>query len=136
MRHAFTLAFIAAIAVGCHAPATTPTPAVLPTPALYKVESQAFGKARVAVGMTKAEVLKQIELSRTQYKSLKTDETDPNPGCYIGQPSEDTIESNIWQLTCPSRISHLLGGGTGMILKVTFTDGVVSEIEQLPWLGA
>jgi hypothetical protein len=136
MRYAFTLAFITVLAVGCHAPATTQTPAVLPTPAQHKVESQAFGKALVAVGMTKAEVLKQIRLSRTQYKSLKTDETEPNPGCYIGQPSKDTIESNIWRLTCPSRISHFLGGGGGVILKVTYTDGIVSEIEQLPWLGA
>ena len=97
------------------------------------IQTQTFEKARIDVGMTKQEVLAQISLSRTQYEPLKSGN---DPQLYVQQPPDETIESDHWFLTCPSRNSHLLGGGSGIMLRLTFTKGRVSAIEQLPWPGA
>ena len=136
IRHGFVAVFITVGLVGCSAPISPPEPAVRPTRLQAEgetIQSQKFGKARITVGMTKQEVLMQIELSRAQYTPLKS---EADSQLYVSQPSEETIRSDSWSLMCPSRNSHLLGGGSGIMLRLTFTNEKVSAIEQLPWLGA
>jgi hypothetical protein len=136
MKYAFVLMAIVVMLIGCRGRLTPSEPTVRVARPQIKGKSlpaQEFGKARIAVGMTKEEVLVQIELSRSQYKDMKSN-TDTQ--IYISQPSEETIESDSWSLMCPSRNSHLLGGGGGIVLQLTFTNGKISAIEQLPWLGA
>lgn len=92
-----------------------------------------FGRAHIVLGMNKEEVLEQIRLSRAQYGSpLRANSSD----IFVRQPSEDTIDSDTWMLICPSLNSHLLGGGSGIMLTLRFLKGEVVEIKQLPWLFA
>jgi len=91
-----------------------------------------FGEARIAVGMGKQEVLEQIQRSRAQYDPLR-DENSPE--CYVGQPSDEMVRSDVWTLTCPTRNSHVLGGGSGFMLKVEFREGKVAKLERSPWLA-
>ena len=91
-----------------------------------------FGQAHIVLGMNKEEVLEQIRLSRSQYGSpLRANSS----GIFVRQPSEDTIDSDTWMLICPSRNSHLLGGGSGIMLTLRFLKGEVVEIRQWPWLA-
>ena len=136
MKHACALALTTIVLAGCRASLLPPETDTHSVPTRIKgksIQAQTFGKARLAVGMTKVEVLAQISLSRTQYKPLKS---ETSAQLYVSQPSQETIEADNWFLTCPSRNAHLLGGGSGIMLQLTFTDGKVSTIEQLPWLGA
>lgn len=91
-----------------------------------------FGRAHLAVGMSKDEVLEQIRLSRSQYEPLKDENSTE---LFIGGLSEGTTESDTWVLTCPTRNSHVLGGGSGIILKLRFLNDRVVSITELPWLA-
>jgi hypothetical protein len=91
-----------------------------------------FGQARIALGLQKVEVLEQIRLSRAQYDPLlSADSTD----LFVKQPSDDAIDSDTWMLVCPTRNSHVLGGGSGIMLEVRFIEGKVFGIKQFPWLA-
>lgn len=92
-----------------------------------------FGAARIVLDMTKADVLKQIELSRSQYQPVKSATSSE---LYVLQPNPATAEGNEWLLTCPARNSHLLGGGAGIMLRLHFKEGRLARIERLPWVGA
>jgi hypothetical protein len=96
------------------------------------VSEMVFGKARIEIGMTKAEVLKQIELSRSQYNPL---ESEQSTELYIQQPNAETIEKNHWLLVCPSRNSRFLGGGGGINYCIHFENGKVKLIDKLWWRG-
>ncbi len=91
-----------------------------------------FGQARIAVGMTKEQVLEQIRLSTSQYDPLQDERSTD---LYVGHPSDDTIRSDTWYLTCPTRNSHVLGGGSGMMLGVQFRDGKVVRLTRGPWVA-
>jgi len=91
-----------------------------------------FGRARIAIGMTKEEVLEQIRLSREQYEPLGNEDSTE---LYVRQPSDDMIRSDTWNLTCPTRNSHVLGGGSGIMLGVKFRDGKVVRLTRGPWLA-
>jgi hypothetical protein len=82
--------------------------------------------------MSKDEVLEQIRLSRSQYEPLKDENSTE---LFIGGLSEGTTESDTWVLTCPTRNSHVLGGGSGIILKLRFLNDRVVSITELPWLA-
>jgi hypothetical protein len=97
------------------------------------ISEQAFGRARIAIGMSKEEVMGQIELSRQQYQPLQDHRSTER---YIAQPSDAVVRSSQWLLTCPNRNSHVLGGGSGIILRLNFRDGKVVRIVRLPWLAA
>ena len=138
MRSILGVLAITAFLVGCteDSPTRTPSPPrVAPTSYMKgtSIGEQAFGKARIAVGMSKEEVLEQIELSGRQYQPLQD---DVGPELVIARPSDEVVRSNEWLLTCPTRNSHLLGGGSGIILRLHFRDGKVVGIVRLPWLGA
>jgi len=92
----------------------------------------AFGRARIALGMTKEQVVEQIRLSRDQYEPL---EDEDSAALYVKQPSDDTIRSDTWNLTCPTRRSHALGGGSGIMLGVKFRAGKVVRLTRGPWLA-
>jgi hypothetical protein len=109
--------------------------APMATPAPFKadiVESMSFGKARIAVGMTKEEVLAQIKLSREQYQPLESETAE----IFMTSPTPETIQKDTWSLMCPSRNSHMLGGGSGIMLHLEFRDNKVVSIRPSPWLGA
>jgi len=91
-----------------------------------------FGKARIALGMEKEDVLEQIRLSRSQYTPLSSVDSAE---LFVKQPSDETVESDTWMLTCPTRNSRFLGGGSGIILDVRFSKGKVVGIKELPWLA-
>jgi len=91
-----------------------------------------FGRARIALGMDKQEVLEQIRLSRAQYDPLM-DESSPER--YVQQPPDDMIRSDAWTLTCPNRNSDVLGGGGGFMLKVEFHEGKVVKLSRGPILS-
>jgi len=101
-------------------------------PAADDREEFLFGKARIAVGMTKQQVLEQIRLSRSQYKPLRDERRGE---LYIVQPPDDMIRLDRWNLTCPTRHSHVLGGGSGIMLVVRFCDGKVVRLTRGPWLA-
>jgi len=90
-----------------------------------------FGKAIIKLGMTKAEVLKQIELSRSQYNTL---ESEKSTELYIEQSEAETISKDEWILNCPSRNSRFLGGGSGIRLHLVFEKNKLKVIEILPWM--
>jgi hypothetical protein len=92
-----------------------------------------FGAARIALEMTRADVLEQIKLSRSQYQPLKSDTSSE---LYVLQPTPATVESNEWLLTCPARNSRLLGGGSGIMLRLHFKAGRLARIQRLPWVGS
>ena len=94
------------------------------------VPAQQFGRARVALGMTKQEVLEQIRLSREQYDSL---EDERSAELVADQPSETMKQSDTWRLTCPTRNSRFLGGGGGIILRLKFREDRVVRIVRFPW---
>jgi hypothetical protein len=136
VKHVFVVASITAVLVGCSVSTPSSEPEARRVPVRFKgksIQSHAFSKARIAVGLTKANVLAHIALSRAQYEPL---ESDTDSQLYVSQPSDETIRSNNWFLTCPSRNAHVLGGGGGIMLRFTFTNGKVSAIKQFPWLGA
>ena len=91
-----------------------------------------FGRARIALGMDKQEVLEQIRLSRAQYDPFRDDSSNE---CCVGQPPDDMIRSDVWTLGCPSRNSHVLGGGGGFMLKVEFHEGKVVKLSRGPILS-
>ena len=91
-----------------------------------------FGQVRIAIGMNKSEVLEQIRLSRAQYDPLLSEDSGD---LFVKQPSDDTIASDTWMLICPTRNSHVLGGGSGIMLEVRFSKGEVVGIKQWPWLA-
>ena len=91
-----------------------------------------FGQARIALGMTKAEVLQQIRLSQSQYRPLIDHESYE---IFVQTPSPKEVESDRWTLICPARASPTVGGGSGIMLLVDFTDDVVVRIRELPWLA-
>lgn len=91
-----------------------------------------FGRAHIALGMDKPEVLEQIRLSRAQYDPLLSDDSGE---LFVQQPSDETIGLDSWKLVCPTRHSHVLGGGSGIVLEVGFSKGKVAEIKQWPWLA-
>ena len=138
MRSIVGVLAIMAFLAGCTEDSPTRTPGPLKGPAISPardkpIREQAFGRARIAVGMSKEEVLEQIELSRRQYRPLRDEDSTER---YVGQPSDETVRSDEWLLACPTRNSHVLGGGSGIILRLDFRDGKVARIERLPWLGA
>ena len=138
MRLISSLLIVTSIFVGCaRQPATdesTSEPRTrAPQPKGQSVSEQVFGKARISVGMTKDEVLRQIEISRDQYQPL---ESDTGYELYVAQPSQETVQTDNWLLSCPARTSHLVGGGSGIMLRVEFRDGKVARLVRLPWLGA
>jgi len=96
------------------------------------ISEQVLGRARIAVGMSREEVLEQIDLSRRQYQPLRNENSAK---LFVAQPSDDTVRSDEWLLTCPTRHSHVLGGGSGILLRLKFTDGKVVQIVRLPWLA-
>ena len=89
-----------------------------------------FGKARIAVGMTREQVLEQIRLSRSQYKPLQD---EYRADLYIAYPPDEMVRSDTWNLTCPTRNSYVLGGGSGMMLSVQFRNGKVVRLVRGPW---
>jgi len=95
-------------------------------------EHVVFGQARLAIGMSKDQTLDQIRRSRSQYQPLKDEQSTE---LFVAEPSDETIASDIWFLTCPSRNSHVLGGGGGIRLKLRFRDDRVVSIDELPWLA-
>ena len=128
---------VAAFLAGCtedSPPRPVEPPKVVRGPSLSSgfIASQTFGRARIAVGMPRKEVLRQIELSRSQHQPLQDEQSTE---LYIARPSEETVDSDQWLLTCPSRNSHVLGGGSGIILSLKFTDDKVESIRRLPWLA-
>ena len=137
MRSIVGILVVTAFLAGCTDDSSTRTLNPLRVaPTLYMkgkpISEQAFGRARIAVGMSKEEVLEQIELSRRQYQPLQDDGSTER---YIAKPSDETVWSNEWLLTCPNRNSHVLGGGSGIILRLNFRDGKVVGIVRLPWLA-
>ena len=95
-------------------------------------EEIAFGRARLALGMSKGQVIEQIELSRSQYTPLQDERATE---LFIKPLDAEARSSDEWMLTCPSRNSHVLGGGSGIMLQIRFKDGRVVSITQLPWLA-
>lgn len=74
----------------------------------------------------------EIRFGRAQYDPLRSDDSGE---LFVRQPSDETIGLDSWKLTCPSRRSHLLGGGSGIMLEVGFSEGKVAELKQWPWLA-
>jgi len=112
--------------------APTPKPLVSVTPRKYRgemIQEQKFGQARIAVGMTKKEVLEQIELSRKQYEPLFSWNSYE---MFVQTPSAETVRTETWVLICPCRVR--VGGGSGIMLRLKFRDGKVVSIERLPWI--
>jgi hypothetical protein len=82
--------------------------------------------------MSKDDVLAQIRLSQSQYQPLR-DESSVE--LFIGGLIDGTIDSDTWVLGCSSRNSHVLGGGSGIILKLVFVNDRVVSITELPWVA-
>lgn len=99
---------------------------------IWGLQEMFFGRSRLAVGMTRQELLEQIRLSRKQYDPL---EDEASHDRYVQQPPDEMVQSNGWLLTCPSRNSRFLGGGSGIILQLRFEGDRLIGITELSWVA-
>ena len=99
-------------------------------PALPKVKVFTWGRGRIVLGMTKPQVLQQIELS------WQRPENDPFAGMDI--PGIDRIkgakvESKEWLLSFGPHTGHAPGGGH---VRLFFVDGTLKRIKIIPTVAA
>jgi hypothetical protein len=88
-------------------------------PSLPEVEEFLWGNARIALGMTKEQVLKQIQASGV-----------PQFGNQFGirPPPGEMILKDTWQLSFGNGSGAAPGGG---MLQIRFSDGKVASIRAL-----
>ena len=136
MRQICFLLVVSAWLAGCSVPAQrgdrkSGPRETLPPPSL-EVKGGVFtwGRGRIVLGMTKPQVLQQIELS------WQRPVNDPFAGMNI--PGIDRInspksESNEWLLSFGPHTGHAPGGGH---VRLFFATGMLKRIEFIPTVAA
>lgn len=119
-----------------------------------QVERVRVGRAIIALGMTKQQVLDEIVISQRQHDELVriterrlgaiSPEEAERSGVdlrktgwhFINEPDPRAAYDidQLW-LSCPAMNSRHLGDGSGFMLHLIFHDGLLAELRRGPWLG-